>query len=426
MPLFGLFNSKKEKKSANGIATSTNGRSNTSAPSERDDESVWESVSQNTHSHVNGNDTSSESARLPSRMKMPFRRKASDSGSLPPLPPSPSRPQRVPKPYMSSSSADVTEQLRPPVKSAIFASYSETQGSSTRSLPTTTRTAPDTFVYQDIQPKKSGGLLSWARQRTKSRPSRPPAVPAEAFNLKAFRHVRPASPLQSDRPSFDLSLEPPPARPRPRGDSAASNSSQRISVAAFREAQARRSTTNSPVPSFRPPSSTDTLTTRALTPTRSTPQVDQTRLVTSRRSTLPDTSSSSTSSEEEESDYDTVPNSQIGRRKRTITRRPYARAQSDIGHGQQNNERQSAPSRPSLITTQPRSTSPQMIGGGSRVPSSLSAYDKSRGSVSTSALNPNRRSSVDFPARAGVSSSVQLLPQDFDLARSSPKAAAFQ
>ncbi|KIM88870.1 hypothetical protein PILCRDRAFT_243073 [Piloderma croceum F 1598] len=409
MPLFGLFNSKKDKKSANGISTSTNGRSNASAASAQDDESMWESISPTTQSHIHGDDTPSEPAPTSSRMKMPFQRRKASVSAVTSLPQtSPSRPQRAPNPYMSSSSADVTGQLRPPIKSAIFSSYGETSGSSTRSLPSTTRTAPDTFSYQDMiddtsrmpsQPKKkSGGLLTWARERTKSKPSSPPVIPAEAFNLRTFRHVRPGSPLQSERPSVDLSLEPPPARPRPRGDSAVSDSSQRISVAAFREAQARRSTANSPVPSFRPPSSTDTLTTRALTPTRSVPQIDKTRThAAARRSIVPDSSSSSASSEEEESDDDAPPNSHLGRRKRTITKRPYARAQTDIGHGQQHSESQNEPARRSMVAIQPSPTA-QMVGS-SRAPSSMGAYGKSRGSVSTSALDSNRRSSVDFPAR---------------------------
>jgi hypothetical protein len=375
---------------------------------------MWESISPTTQSHFNGDDTPSEPAPTSTRMKMPFQRRKASVSAVTSLPQtSPSRPQRVPNPYMSSSSADVTAQLRPPIKSAIFSSYGETSGSSTRSLPTTTRTAPDTFSYQDMvddtsgktsQPKKkSGGLLTWARERTKSKPSSPPVIPAEAFNLRTFRHVRPGSPpLQSERPSTDLSLEPPPARPRPRGDSAMSDSSQRISVAAFREAQARRSTANSPVPSFRPPSSTDTLTTRALTPTRSAPQIDKIRTqAAARRSIVPDSSSSSTSSEEEESDDDAPPNSHLGRRKRTITKRPYARAQSDIGHGQQHSESQNEPARRPMVAIQPSPTT-RVVGGGSRAPSSMGAYGKSQGSVSTSALDSNRRSSVDFPARTGV------------------------
>jgi hypothetical protein len=416
MPLFGLFNSKKDKKSANGIATSPNARSNASAASAQDDESVWESISPTTQSH---DDTPSEPAPTSSRMKMPFQRRKASVSAVTSLPQtSPSRPQRAPNPYMSSSSADVTEQLRPPIKSAIFSSYGETSGSSTRSLPSTTRTAPDTFSYQDMvddtsrkasQPKKkSGGLLTWARERTKSKPSAPPVIPAEAFNLRTFRHVRPDSPsLQSGRPSADLSLEPPPARPRPRGDSAVSDSSQRISVAAFREAQARRSTANSPVPSFRPPSSTDTLTTRALTPTRSAPQIDKTRThVAARRSMVPDSSSSSTSSSEEESDDDALSNSHLGRRKRTITKRPYARAQTDIGHGQQSKS-QNEPARRSMVAIQPSSTT--QVVGSSHAPSSMGAYGKSRASVSTSALDSNRRSSVDFPARKGVLRSLSII-----------------
>ena len=105
--------------------------------------------------------------------------------------------------------------------------------------------------------KKSGrGLFSWARDRKKSRPPPPPPLPrssefkGDSFNLRAFRHVSgpdtaPSTPaLDDDITPLDL----PPARPRPRGDSVASDTSQRVSVAAFREMQARRSQAGSPSP----------------------------------------------------------------------------------------------------------------------------------------------------------------------------------
>jgi hypothetical protein len=409
MPLFGLFHSKKDKKSANQVASpSKHGLSNASTVSEQDNESLWESVSQTTHSHVH--ESPGEPAPPTSRMKLPFRRKASESPVTSSPQTSPQRPPRMPNPYSSRSSVDMVQQLRPPKRSEIFASYDEGQRLSTRSLPTSSRTAPDTTSYQDMvedtrgkntQPKKSGGLLSWARERTKSKPSRPPVPTAESFNLRTFRHVRPESPSpQSEHPSSNIALEPP-SRPRTRGDSVASESSQRISVAAFREAQARRSATSSPVPSFRPPSSADTVTTRALTPTRSN---DPTRPhVPTRKSLLAESSTSSSSSSEEEESYDdAAPIKPLGRRKRTITRRSPVRAKTDIGHGQENDERQSAELRQPIMTHQSRMSNPQLLSGGSRISSNLNAYGKSRGSVSTSALDASKLSSVDFPTRSGT------------------------
>ncbi|KAK6984927.1 hypothetical protein R3P38DRAFT_3230952 [Favolaschia claudopus] len=65
----------------------------------------------------------------------------------------------------------------------------------------------------------------------------------DAFNLRAFRHIGPIpSPIPDASPSPTYSQDDVPRRPRPRerGGSDASNASSRISVAAFREAVARR------------------------------------------------------------------------------------------------------------------------------------------------------------------------------------------
>ncbi|KAK0450560.1 uncharacterized protein EV420DRAFT_1646480 [Desarmillaria tabescens] len=84
------------------------------------------------------------------------------------------------------------------------------------------------------------------KTRTPLSPLSPSPNDSESFNLKSFRHVRPPSPTHS------TALHPPHVPvARPRNTSTASDSSQRISVAAFREAQARRSAAGSPVPSFR-------------------------------------------------------------------------------------------------------------------------------------------------------------------------------
>lgn len=157
----------------------------------------------------------------------------------------------------------------PPPRSAVFSGYNDpTSAHSTRSLPTqpTPHSRSNSKEYIDLgssgsplplssKQHKGGGLFSWAhRERKKSKPPPPPSSPSstlpdisidsDSFNLRSFRHVRPASP--NDSPSASM----PPVRPRPREGSFVSDSSQRISVAAFREAQARRSAANSPVPSF--------------------------------------------------------------------------------------------------------------------------------------------------------------------------------
>ncbi|KAI6133715.1 hypothetical protein EV401DRAFT_1912920 [Pisolithus croceorrhizus] len=165
----------------------------------------------------------------------------------------------------------------PPSKSSIFGVYNDRNSRSTHSnlCTDTLSTASLTDVPSEAHssapsnlPKKPG-LFSWARQRTKSKPPQPPSTisspsaaksPPEdpSFNLKAFRHVpagADASPQKTDNPDNFL----PRPRPRVRDESFGSDSSQRISVAAFREAQARRSRAESPAPSFRPPSAADTL-----------------------------------------------------------------------------------------------------------------------------------------------------------------------
>ncbi|KAF7292246.1 hypothetical protein MIND_01252000 [Mycena indigotica] len=117
---------------------------------------------------------------------------------------------------------------------------------------------------------KSGRKFAfWARGKDKEVEPLPPspAKPSD-FNLRAFRHVReePAGKNQltaTNLTSLSQQIERegqasglgsayehehlPPARPRPRGGSDASASSSRISVAAFREVQARRSAAGSPV-----------------------------------------------------------------------------------------------------------------------------------------------------------------------------------
>ncbi|THH08721.1 hypothetical protein EW146_g8902 [Bondarzewia mesenterica] len=168
----------------------------------------------------------------------------------------------------------------PPSRANLFAKYGDPHNAlSTHSLPQEqihahlrtdsydsqiryeTMSNPDTHSPPVPSKKASGGggLFSWARSRdrTKSKPTRPdpdilrsvPTVDQSSFNLKSFRHVNGSTSPIPDRPPSSTSMYTPPVRPRE--NSFASNSSQqRISVAAFREAQARRSAAVSPVPSF--------------------------------------------------------------------------------------------------------------------------------------------------------------------------------
>ncbi|KAG6847321.1 hypothetical protein H0H93_008867, partial [Arthromyces matolae] len=129
--------------------------------------------------------------------------------------------------------------------------------------------------------------------------------------------------LQNLSPTTTLS----PPIPRPRGMSGES-SSQRISVAAFREAQARRSTAGSPSPSLRSPSP-------ALPQSSSSKPLTQQK----RQSLLAYADSDSDEEEEEEESDDgegeeTITASSrgggVGRRQRTLTKRG---TKSEIGHG---------------------------------------------------------------------------------------------
>ncbi|KAG5725574.1 hypothetical protein E4T56_gene9088, partial [Termitomyces sp. T112] len=162
-----------------------------------------------------------------------------------------STPPRPPYIRTSTSTADTDPDLDqrrlrpPPSKSAIFAAYADPNNAlSTRSLPP----AP---------PKKP--FFNWSKSVPKHTPETD--LTDTSFNLKSFRHVGPSSPASYTSTTTTLLSVPntptgaspgPVPIPRPRGTSI--ESSQRISVAAFREAQARRSTAGSPAPSLRAPS----------------------------------------------------------------------------------------------------------------------------------------------------------------------------
>jgi len=178
-------------------------------------------------------------------------------------------------PVSRADSEDLRRLRPPPSRSAIFAAYGEsTNNPSTHSLQDNSSVVSSlSFPSPSPSPQSSKrtSLFTWARaSTTKSSPSSPLGDPVlhtksfpvpipptspdstNSFNLKSFRHVRVPSPTRSN--ASNVSPTTPVTRPRPRGESITSESSQRISVGAFREAQAKRSLAGSPSPSFRAPS----------------------------------------------------------------------------------------------------------------------------------------------------------------------------
>ncbi|KAH9885432.1 hypothetical protein C8Q73DRAFT_795850 [Cubamyces lactineus] len=254
--------------------------------------------------------------------------------------------------FSSARSESDHDLLSPPPRSAVFAAYDDpTNARSTRSLPTQPVSHPRSnskdFVdlgsatpSPTVPPKHGKGLFHWAhRERKKSKPTPPPALAppppipdvsgdSDSFNLRSFRHIRPNSP--SDSASIL-----PPVRPRPREGSFASDTSQRISVAAFREAHARRSAANSPVPSF----SHDALSpgsSAGLRPPSSFVQRASARSPAGNKSN----DSSSSDTDESDQDGDSEASSTLKpRRNRTITQRssksavtPGQKSVSELGH----------------------------------------------------------------------------------------------
>lgn len=207
-----------------------------------------------------------------SKLHLPFRRKKT------------SEPASIVSHATVGSEAD----LRPPIRA-----YADVNGAlSTRSLPPNTPRRPTFFKW-----------------------------PSSKTHLNAKPLESPPPPLPSP-PKIEY-RPPPPVRPRGASvASAASDSSQRISVAAFREAQAKRSLAGSPVPSLRAPSPGPSSFARSTTPRM-------------RVSALATDSDSDESSDANESDDQ----SRLGRRN-TVTHRknpsltdPKPRAaRSELGH----------------------------------------------------------------------------------------------
>ncbi|KAF8167594.1 hypothetical protein B0H34DRAFT_803773 [Crassisporium funariophilum] len=288
----------------------------------------------------------------------------------------PPRPVYDSRNSISGPPGDAGEERRlrpPPSRSAIFAAYGDPNNAlSTRSLPndnvlTSLNTTPSPSPSPQPTTRKPS-FFPWSKTPSSSSvPSsvsplrgsnvspdlspEPTSLDApSSFNLKSFRHVRPPSPPNASNVSL------PSPTPRPRGASVNSESSQRISVAAFREAQARRSLAGSPSPSFRSPSPAPALPPQAhaLTPdgarargsprpSRSSPHIAQSQsrdMQQKRRSgiAMSYTSDSEDSTIDHDDDLEdrtvrqrpTTQNSRIDEFQRPTK----GRAKSEIGHGQ--------------------------------------------------------------------------------------------
>jgi len=253
--LGGLF-SKKDKSRPKPPSSVTS-----SAFTEIDVESLNDE-SEYDHTRLHPNSIYQNADASSSKMKLPFRRSKSKVNLAATDTPSSSDLANT-SPQLSTQSEPLHVLLTPPPKTTVFGGYGDSGNAlSTKSLPginharSESHETAKTTVPASVGKKSAGGLFSWARSRKKSK-APPPPIPSElnkeeSFNLRAFRYVS----GQDTPPDLDdtTPLELPPARPRPRGDSIASDSSQRVSVAAFREMQARRSQAGSPThqPTTRP------------------------------------------------------------------------------------------------------------------------------------------------------------------------------
>jgi len=309
------------------------------------------------HTRLHPNTIYQNAAASSSKMKLPFRRSKSKVNLASTDMPSPTDLTST-SPQFSTQSESLHSPLTPPLipyglsaNALSSKSLPDVNHTRSESRDTVKTTAPATTG------KKSGGrLFSWARNRKKSK-APPPPIPSgledESFNLRSFRHVSgPETPPFLDD-TTTTPLELPPARPRPRGDSVASDSSQRVSVAAFREMQARRSQADSPTPqsTSRPSIQVDSHF-RSSSPSLKPPPVpfipnphNQPRgrsvapLTTPRTSTLRSSPSNSKSDSDSDSDHSPLPLSVKWRSK------------SELGHSSLSDRQ---PSNGPSPTTSPR------------------------------------------------------------------------
>ncbi|KAF9486438.1 hypothetical protein BDN70DRAFT_869980 [Pholiota conissans] len=317
--------------------------------------------------------TSTNASSGSSRLRLFGRKKSAVAETYPSTSPEPTRRsfQITSRPDQARTSSEIDSTDRrlrpPPSRSAIFAAYGDPNSAlSTRSLPTETTGSPPNFNSltppPPVPPKKSS-IFAWGKHnanatspasdslsRVQTSPLSTQQDPlgspnsldgGSSFNLRSFRHVQPHSPTGSN-----VSLTPPIPR-RPRGESVNSDASQRISVAAFREAQARRSQAGSPSPSFRSESpaphlrgkSPDALrVNNAPRPSRSTSHIPSQQQQQRRRSsmainTTSDSDSAASSSEEDSEDDDARPGRRVALSFNRVGKAGKTKAKSEIGHG---------------------------------------------------------------------------------------------
>lgn len=429
MALLGLFSKRDKSRPPPDPAS----KSTSSSTSDSDQLSVQASVqASSVYSGPNGASSS--------KLILGFRGKKShpppgphtdDNGFLrPPDLNSHSRPPR----FSSSKSESGHDYLGPPPsRSDLFAAYAEPSSArSTRSLPTTTehnlshartnsrdaislnpQVSPSNTVVPVPPPKKHRGMFAWAtRERKKSKVAPPDVVsPDDSFNLKSFRHVRPVSPGPGEvpRPPSSLSVAGMTPPSRPRGSSIASaDSSQRISVAAFREA-ARRSAANSPSPSstdlargdvspvVRPPSGLSQA---------ASPQSGRRSMPRSPVSPTSDTTSSESEDEDDEAE-DSAGSSTL--RPKRATNAAASGTPRSVGKGTSNELGHRARPTPPRMTP---STSVQSSTSGQE-----SMYNRARASQSTSALMPNAAA-----RRASMLAAAKAVSQDVAGKKPAPKA----
>jgi hypothetical protein len=279
MPLLAFFSRNKKSRNPAQVTPKSSEHASSASHSPISPGADYVAPDTSLPSNPNGKNIYHHPGSNSSKLRLPFTRKESALASVPVVAPdkstTPARPSFASNSTLASEADRSSEsrsrtprsQLRPPPsKSAIFAAYGDPHSAfSTRSLPARYPT-PQTPTEPPLPnsplpplPSAKKSFFAWPKTKNKTvpelaKPSPPPSLPAlpnltssqdrDSFNLKSFRHLSPPSPEDT---------LPPPV-PRPRIDSFASDSSQRISVAAFREAQSRRSLAGSPVPSFRSPS----------------------------------------------------------------------------------------------------------------------------------------------------------------------------
>jgi hypothetical protein len=372
MPILGLF-SKKDKQKASPPQAFSAGNVSPSPISEQD--SAEQDYILAKRSVPASPSVNSGSDDVPGGRRKLFKRKQSKPMAVPNSHLTPPRPpQSTQSSYSSQPDHDL---LRPPSRN-LFTAYGDTNGAlSTRSLPEAPITSrpnagphpslQETYSNPDLGPstsslqnpdqpkRKKSGVFSWAqRERTKSKPSPPtlpelpPVPPVESFNLKSFRHVRPDSPSNlspemPDRPGSAMSgyMTPPPL-PRSRGNSVTNDPTQRVSVALFREAQARKNTASaSQVNLSRPPSRLDA---PPSFPIQSRSESESGRMPARKRApshsaTMPvhgsslSSDSSDSDSDSDSSDSDSVEESTVRPlRNGSATPRTPQKASSEMGH----------------------------------------------------------------------------------------------